>query len=348
MIAPLLCYATSNDGKTFGAPVVIPNSNNIQPHGENLPKIIFKPSGEIIALWGAANPNPRNKYSGLVFYTQSFDRGKSWTAAKPLVDDKASFDQRYYDVALLSTGEAGIIWLDNRKSTNKEGSALFFASTSGKNGFEKGKLIGQPCCQCCRTDLFVDKTGGIHALYRGIVQDSIRDMVHIVSNDGGGTFSEPKRISVDDWVLHGCPHTGPSMTGNNDGIHFAWFTGGKNKGCFYTKSTDNGKTFVMHDKISALGSHPQLAFVASGEILIAWDESHVAGDKFTKQIAIERRNAKGQSEDKEFITVDNYQASYPVLTASGEHSFIVAYLTKKGDRNFVAYQVIDCKQKGLW
>src|SRR5215467_8121922 len=36
------CYATSSDGKTFSAPVVIPNSNNIQPHGENLPKIIFK------------------------------------------------------------------------------------------------------------------------------------------------------------------------------------------------------------------------------------------------------------------------------------------------------------------
>src|ERR1051325_2451376 len=56
------CYATSNDGKTFSTPVVIPNSNNIQPHGENLPKIIFKPSGEIMALWGAASYDARNKY----------------------------------------------------------------------------------------------------------------------------------------------------------------------------------------------------------------------------------------------------------------------------------------------
>src|SRR4029078_116133 len=42
------CYATSTDGKSFSQPVVIPNSSNIQPHGENLPKIIFKSSGEII------------------------------------------------------------------------------------------------------------------------------------------------------------------------------------------------------------------------------------------------------------------------------------------------------------
>ena len=35
------CYAINSDGKTFSSPIVIPNSDNIQPHGENLPKIIF-------------------------------------------------------------------------------------------------------------------------------------------------------------------------------------------------------------------------------------------------------------------------------------------------------------------
>ena len=100
------CYAVSKDGKTLGTPVVIPNSGDIQPHGENLPKIIFKPSGEIIALWGASNPAAKNKYAGLVSYTQSFDEGKTWTEPRPLTNDTASFDQRYYDVALLPDGEA--------------------------------------------------------------------------------------------------------------------------------------------------------------------------------------------------------------------------------------------------
>src|SRR6476660_1445447 len=56
-----LCYATSDDGKTFSKPVVVPGSGNVQVHGENPPKVIFKPSGEIVALWGAGNPNPKNK-----------------------------------------------------------------------------------------------------------------------------------------------------------------------------------------------------------------------------------------------------------------------------------------------
>ena len=135
------CYAVSKDGKKFSKPFVIPNSGNIQPHGENLPKILFKPSGEILALWGAANPNQNNKYSGLVYYVQSFDYGQSWTIPRKLVNDTASYDQRYYDVALLPDGEAGIIWLDNRKTTSSEGSGLYFARTEGRHGFLNDRLI---------------------------------------------------------------------------------------------------------------------------------------------------------------------------------------------------------------
>jgi hypothetical protein len=131
----VFCYATSADkGSSFSHPVLIPGSSKIQPHGENLPKILFKPSGEIIALWGIANANPKNKYSGLVYYSQSFDKGVTWTAAKPLVNDTASYDQRYFDVSLLPDGEAAVIWLDNRKSTEKEGTSLYYASTNCRNG----------------------------------------------------------------------------------------------------------------------------------------------------------------------------------------------------------------------
>ena len=47
------CYAVSDRwGKSFGKTLVIPSSSNIQPHSENLPKIIVKPSGEIMASVG--------------------------------------------------------------------------------------------------------------------------------------------------------------------------------------------------------------------------------------------------------------------------------------------------------
>jgi hypothetical protein len=335
----VFCYAISTDGKTFGNPVVIPSSSNIQPHSENLPKIIFKPSGEIIALWGAANPNPKNKYSGLVFYVQSFDDGKTWTDPKPLIKDTAGYDQRYYDIALLSNGEVGIIWLDNRKTDLNPGSALYFASSSGRDGFQNDRPISQSCCQCCRTDLFVDKNGHVHVLYRGI-EDSIRDIVHSSSIDGGQTFSAPRRISKDNWVINGCPHTGPSITENSEGLHFAWFTGGQSKGAYYASSVDDGKSFTPRESISGLGSHPQIASFQNGELIVVWDESVEVNGERRKRIGVNKRSSDGAAKKSLFITPDTLDASYPVVSTLNKNSSIIAYSRKSGDKQYTNYQVI--------
>src|SRR4051812_32274547 len=123
----ILCYSISKDeGKTFGHAVEVTSSNNIHPHAENLPKLLFKPSGEIIAAWGASNPSPKNAYTGLICYAQSYDDGRTWSNAKRLVSDTSSYDQRYFDMALLPNGEAAIVWLDNSNKQMMDGSDLYF------------------------------------------------------------------------------------------------------------------------------------------------------------------------------------------------------------------------------
>jgi hypothetical protein len=337
----VFCYAVSADkGHSFGKTIVIPSSDNIQPHSENLPKIVFKPSGEIIALWGAANPVADNKYSGLVFYSQSFDGGLSWAERKKLVEDTAGYDQRYYDVALMPNGEAAIIWLDNRKTINQEGSSLYFATTTGRAGFDKGKMISQGCCQCCRTDLFVDHHANIHVLYRGIIKDSIRDMVHSVSVDGGKSFSFPRLISNDNWVIRGCPHTGPAMTENKDGLHFTWFTGGVNKGCFYTRSADNGNNFSHWELISPAGSHPQVMSFPNGTLVVAWDESVSVDNKYYKRIGLQARTSGGEK-SQAFVTDDTLSASYPVIVTAGEQRCVLTYTIKKEGRDYIMYRLVD-------
>jgi hypothetical protein len=177
-------------------------------------------------------------------------------------------------------------------------------------------------------------------IYRGILENSIRDMVHIVSTDGGKTFSSPERISSDNWVINGCPHTGPSMTENDEGIHFAWFTGGQNKGSFYTKSTDNGHSFLLKDGVSTLGSHPQITSVPAGALVIAWDEAAPVGARVVKRIGVQVRNAEGLNEGKTFITDANVSASFPVLSPVNNKEVLVAYTKEVNDKSFVAYQKI--------
>jgi hypothetical protein len=339
----VFCYAVSPDGKTFGRPITIPGTEKIEPHGENLPKIIFKKSGEVIALWGTKSTSTTNKYAGMVSYTQSFDGGKTWNAEiKRLVPDTSAYDQRYYDVALLQNGEVGIIWLDSRKTNRKEGSALFFASTSGKSGFSGERRIAESCCQCCRTALFIDSKGGIHTLYRGVINDSIRDMVHAVSVDGGKTFSNPRRISDDNWVINGCPHTGPSMTENKEGLQFAWFTGGKNKGSYYASSNDNGQTYSPRNPVSERGSHPQITSFEDGRVAIVWDEMVGVNNKSIKKIGIQTRTVEGENK-KNFITTETASASYPVIAAVNESNAVVAYCKMKDGHNYVSFQLVSVK-----
>jgi hypothetical protein len=331
----VLCYSVlDGQDKT----IEIPASTNIHAHAENLPKIIFKPSGDIMAVWGARNPNPDNKYSGLIYYSQSFDEGKTWTPAIKLVNDEKGYDQRYSDVSLMKSGEVVIIWLDNRKTEDVEGSALYCAVTDGKKGFANEVLVSQPACQCCRTSLFVDNNDNIHALYRGIINDSIRDMVHVVSTDGGKTFGKPERIFNDNWVLRGCPHTGPSMTENSEGLHFAWYTGGTRKGSFYINSDDNGKTFAEYDSISSRGMHPQIISMPDDKLVIAWDEPIKKGETTYKRIGLQVRIEHGIREIKGFVTPDDGYSTYPVIKAVNDNELIVAYSSKKEYGEYVKWQ----------
>lgn len=336
------CYAVSGDnGDSFGKTMSVPGSENIQPHSENLPKMIRKPGGELIALWGVGNPHSKNKYSGRIYYCQSLDDGNTWSRPVPLVSDSAGYDQRYYDVALLPGGEVAIIWLDNRKTTSEEGSALYFAVTEGNAGFKNERIIAEGCCQCCRTDLLIGKNGDIHVLYRGIIQDSIRDMLYTVSTDRGVNFAKPQLISKDNWVLKGCPHTGPSMTENKQGIHFAWFTGGANQGCHYTQSADNGKSFAPADRISFSGSHPQIASFPNGELVVTWDEPVRVNNKLNKKIAVQKRSASGTIKKESFITMDTLTASYPVVACLDDGACAIAYIVKRWDKNYIMYQRVN-------
>jgi len=338
----IFSYAVSTDkGKTFGKAIEIEGSNNVHPHGENMPKIIFKPSGEIIAVWGGVNPNPNNAYAGLIYYSQSFDNGKSWSKATNLVQDTAGFDQRYFDVALLPNGEAAIIWLDNRKKITAEGSALYYAATKGNSGFENERLVSEPCCPCCRTDLFVDSKKNIHIIYRAIIKDSIRDMVHIISTDSGKTFSSPERISKDNWVINGCPHTGPAITENKNGIQLAWFTAGGVPGIYYCNSTDEGKTFCPREMVSGSGAkHCQITSLAGDKTLIVWNENFSIKNNSSSRIGIELRNANNENVLKQFITSEKGMATFPVIKTMDDNTALVAYTESVGDRDYVRYQVV--------
>jgi hypothetical protein len=329
---------SENEGLSFGKMVEIRSSRNIRPHGENLPKIIFKPGREIIAVWGSENPAAENKYAGKVFYAQSFDDGKTWTPAMPLVKDPGSYDQRYFDVALLPDGEVGIIWLDNRESAGKKGSTIYFAKTGGETGFAQETVIAESICPCCRTELIVDKKGTIYAAFRDIISDSIRDMVLARSANLGKSFEPGKRISPDNWVIDGCPHTGPAMTENDGILHFTWFTGGEPAGVFYCNSAD-AQSFSTRDSVSRKYSakHPQIIARRKNIVAIVWDESVQHGERYNSRIGYQQRDNNGKILSSRYISADSLLSQFPVIGVTAGRSIIVAFTQGTGKNSKVMY-----------
>ncbi|WP_165864794.1 sialidase family protein [Rufibacter latericius] len=339
----LLMYARSTDGgRSFGEPAAIPTSAGVYPHDENLSKLLFKPNGDILAMFAVQNPNPENSYAGLVKYTQSFDGGKTWTAAKQLAQDaENSIDERYFDMAVLPTGEIAAVWLDSRKNTPKEGSSLYFSSTGGRQGFTYEKVIDQQLCQCCRTDLFLDGTGKLHTAYRAILNDSIRDMMHLVSSDNGKTFAPRERISLDNWAIKGCPHTGPTLAWNQQGLHAAWYTMGGGSGVFYSHKKEN-TPFAPREAVSSLASakHPQLTSFGENQLALVWDEQVPNSGNFSSRIGLQVRNAVGKPVRQTFLTSDTTSATHPVILGLASANVLVAYTKKQGKNSEVWYQVV--------
>ncbi|MCF0072887.1 glycoside hydrolase [Dyadobacter sp. CY261] len=317
----VLCFKVSN-GNGFGKTITVPGSGKVKPHGENLSKVILSPDGRIIAAWGVANPNPENKYSGLIFYSSSADGGENWTTPAPLSPAENSIDQRYFDLEILPGGTVGAVWLDSRKNTKHEGSSLYFATFGQSNTFEGEKPIDETVCQCCRTDLFVDKTGGLHVAYRKILNDSIRDMVHIVSLDNGKSFSTPERISPDNWVISACPHTGPAIVQTDSALSFVWYTMGAGKGVFFASSEDNGKTFSAKNAVgnSTAGKHPQIQLLKNGNQAIVWDEHTENGSL----IGLEVRSPNGEKLKTAHLTSKLGYATFPVVKLVN-NELLIAY-----------------------
>lgn len=338
----LLNYAIADEeATTFAAPKAIPTTRGIYPHDENLSKMVFKQNGDIMALFAVSNPNPENSYAGLVFYTQSFDGGKSWTTPRQLAQNtRNSIDERYFDLVLLPDGEIAAVWLDSRKDTDLEGSSLYFARTRGRKGFEGEKVIARQLCQCCRTDLYVDHQGKLHVAFRAIIEGSIRDMVYMVSPDNGASFSKPERINADNWVIAGCPHTGPAMTSNQSGMHFAWFTMGGGSGVYYN-SKQEGKAFAARQTVSQAKAarHPQMTTLSEGGIAIAWDEQAPAGNTHHR-IGLQLRDEAGRLIRSLPLTDDSMSATHPVILAVQKQQVLVAYTKKSKEKSEVWYQLV--------
>src|SRR5690606_31798814 len=130
------------------------------------------------------------------------------------------------------------------------------------------------------------------------------------SIDGGNSFTQGVRISIDNWKILGCPHTGPSMALTGKELHVVWYTQGGQEGVYYTKSNDHGKHFAQRQILSSKGRHPQITGLNDGTIGIVWEEVETIGQNSISRIILKVLKPDGKYEIFK-LSGENKNGYYP-------------------------------------
>lgn len=325
---------SNDDGRTFPDKIPVRLDERVATHGEGMPKIAFKGDGTILVAYETKSPTAENKYAGAICYITTKDGGRSWSSQRFIHrDTTAGRSRSYFDIATLPDGQVGASWLDIKLDAETGGRSVRFAKTDAEDSFTQEVLIDSSACQCCRTDIYTDTGRNVYVAYRGlrkgVMGKAIRDMMCSTSADEGKNFSSPITISVDNWNIDGCPHTGPSLCTSKAGLMSLWYTEGSGNGVYYTHKPIDSSEFLPRQLVSATGSHPQVC--SNGDkIAMLWEEPVVENGKVVTKINYQLLN-RGVPVQRDIISTSGANAFLPVVTQTNE-GFLVAYLTEVDNR----------------
>lgn len=359
----MLKYAYFDDqADTLSSPVAVPASKGMSTAAESMGKVAFKADGTAIAFFSRRFEQEKNPFAGAIYYSLSSNQGKTWTAQQFLHSDTAhAYGRSFFDVSALKDGQIAAVWLDGRYGKTIKGSALFFARTAAGKGFEKDTCLQKGTCECCRTDLLKDQAGNLHVAYRSISfpletnGKQVRDMVYQLSEDNGKTFSKPAAVSHDNWAIEACPHSGPTLAVNKEGVNAVWFTAGGAPGLYTTSSKTGNAAFHARNLVSANGRHPQMLALPNGDLVMVCEE---AAEKPTTMPAMKMEHGHGGMQMSHGpaapgrivlrvmrngntlkqvpLTTGEYGDNHPVLTAV-QDGILVAWVREDKGHSSICY-----------
>lgn len=330
-------FAQSDDfGKTFGQPIEVSTSIGTNSHAEGMNKIAFKSDGSILVIFGLSKPLPNKPHAGELWCTMLRPGAQEWSEPRPLHNDTTpGSGHSFFDMARLPNGEIGCCWLDAAKS--RRGRPVHYAMTSPGKMFSDEVVLDSIACQCCRTEIMVDGQNNINVAYRDIINDSIRDMVVLVSRDGGLSFEPPVRISEDNWKVNGCPHTGPTLASINGGVRAYWFTEGGGTGVYTSQVAEGQKSFDKRVLLSEDARHPQAASLGEGTIAITWNEFVETDAGSSDRVYVQVSMPNGETRQACLSTVGK-NAKFPVILGVGDQ-FLVCWREDQGSTSRLFYSI---------
>jgi len=237
----------------------------------------------------------------------SNDNGVQWNNDFILHTDSTKTEHGFVTLLPYKEDLFFATWLDGRNTGggnhDEEHSSngamnIRTAIISNKGEINDDTLIDAKTCDCCQTSAAITPKGLV-VVYRDRTDDEVRDIY--ISRLLDGSWTIPKPIHNDYWVINGCPVNGPKVVSYKNMLAVAWFTEAdavpKVNVVF---SKDSGKNFDTPIEISsgkAIG-RVDVAFLEENAILVSWMESTDDG----ADLKIVKVNSEGKKFEPIIVT----------------------------------------------
>lgn len=214
-------YLSKLQGEVFGEVVEIPTGNLV-------PDVWFGTLGPaftcyenrifiVFEIWGQG-----------IYLVRSTDGGSTFedpiTAYTPLAGRVATLPA----ITVDNNGNPLIGFITTNTS---EQDALYEVVISGDGGSTFGDAVvanqqadGGEVCECCPSSLAVSVEGELFVSFRNN-NSNVRDIWISRSIDNGQSFPAAYDVDATDWIIQGCPSTGPHTVQNGDSLISVFFSG---------------------------------------------------------------------------------------------------------------------------
>ncbi|HTG92790.1 MAG TPA: sialidase family protein [Pyrinomonadaceae bacterium] len=308
------------------------------------PTVAVAPDKTVYVGW-TARVDSKAGHATNLYLSSSHDQGQTFAAPVKVNDDTKPGDHGMHSLAVGSDGRIYMAWLDERsiapvpmKEMKMDSSAkghmesnrgLYYAtSMDGGHTFSANQRVASDVCPCCKTALAVSSDGHLYLSWRQVLPGDLRHIAVASSSDQGKTFTAPKIVSDDQWVLAGCPVSGPSLSVDKNGVlSVLWYSAGTNgqTGLYWSQSNDHGSTFDARKLVSAGPTTGSPVVVTENGVMAGVWEGNEGGESKVLTSSLENRETTSNS----FQVADHGEVPAAVLT---EGHLFIAYIAKDSER----------------
>ena len=276
----------ARDSNGWSSARTVAEGDNWFVNWADFPSVIVLADGSLAAHWLVKSGSGTYAYD--VNIARSKDGGDSWS--KPTVPhtDNTQTEHGFVSLLPLADGRVGAVWLDGRNLKDVKGEGdehtplpvsmtLRYAAIDGDGKLSEEAQLDERVCECCQTSAALTSAGAI-AVYRDRSENEVRD-IYFVSRQNG-SWSAPRPVHADNWVISGCPVNGPSVAAAGQRVAIAWYTAANDSPRIKVAfSDDAGATFAGPIDVDdgETQGRVDVLVLRDGSALVCWLSGSVEG-----------------------------------------------------------------------